>query len=593
MLKLIIVDDEGRRTVVPFVRQEITIGRQEGNTIRLTERNVSRHHARFLRQNGAVLLEDLGSFNGVRINGARIEGMAAVNAGDRVQIGDYELAIDDDDSVHVIERSRSPTRELERRPEPVAVEAPSPARREPVRPMPIPVASRQAESAPARPSPSLPAPATEIDPAEAPRLVVLNTELAGGELACVRSTMMIGRSAANDLVLDHVSLAPTHARLLREASGAWQIVHLDSSNDMLVNGEAFGKARLRDGDLLQLGEVKLKFVASHRDEASRPGEAGPSPRRKWLIAVVVLALVIVGAAYVLSVHFKFLLADEKLTAAPKEEPPPMAATATPPAVTESPKDATESPKVKTAEPVPVPGPSEQRPAVPPRPPPQMDTKLRLAKTAMGRRDFQKAIEILEPLKSSDGSRPGPVEAALARANTEREAQRKLVLAQKSLSAGKLDDTFRLLEESSETVAFAKERDQLKARAEASRRLAARKPDKEAKLVQAGKLSAGEAREQPDGPPPSSQGAEKLYDQGTDLYRKGQYTEAASTLNECLRVDPSYAKCHMVLGSTYAKLKEPALGAQHYRKFVQLAPNDPDTAKVQLFLEQYESGRAGR
>ena len=40
-MKLIIEDDEGRKTVVPFARDEITIGRQEGNTIRLTERNVS------------------------------------------------------------------------------------------------------------------------------------------------------------------------------------------------------------------------------------------------------------------------------------------------------------------------------------------------------------------------------------------------------------------------------------------------------------------------------------------------------------------------------------------------------------------------
>src|SRR5713226_4827066 len=108
LLKLIIVDDEGRRTVVPFVRQEITIGRQEGNTIRLTERNVSRHHARLLRQNGAVVVEDLGSCNGVRVNGARMEGAASVSAGDRVQIGDYELAVDDD-SVRVTP-DRMPTR---------------------------------------------------------------------------------------------------------------------------------------------------------------------------------------------------------------------------------------------------------------------------------------------------------------------------------------------------------------------------------------------------------------------------------------------------------------------------------------------------
>ncbi len=74
MVKLIIEDDEGRKTVVPFIRQEITIGRQEGNTIRLTERNVSRHHARLFRQNGEILVEDLGSYNGVRINGEQIEG---------------------------------------------------------------------------------------------------------------------------------------------------------------------------------------------------------------------------------------------------------------------------------------------------------------------------------------------------------------------------------------------------------------------------------------------------------------------------------------------------------------------------------------
>ena len=49
MLQLIIIDDEGRKTPVPLTRDEITLGRGEGNTIRLTERNVSRHHARIYR----------------------------------------------------------------------------------------------------------------------------------------------------------------------------------------------------------------------------------------------------------------------------------------------------------------------------------------------------------------------------------------------------------------------------------------------------------------------------------------------------------------------------------------------------------------
>ncbi len=85
-------------------------------------------------------------------------------------------------------------------------------------------------------------------------------------------------------------------------------------------------------------------------------------------------------------------------------------------------------------------------------------------------------------------------------------------------------------------------------------------------------------------------AEKLYEEGTGLYRKGQYTDAASALNQCLKVNPALAKCHMALASTYAKLKEPELGAQHYRRFIQLAPDDPQAARVKLLLEEYEASR---
>jgi pSer/pThr/pTyr-binding forkhead associated (FHA) protein len=91
--KLIIEDDAGKQIVVPFTRDIITIGRKEGNTIRLTERNVSRNHARLSKDAGEVLLEDLGSFNGIKLNGDRIEGRVQVHEGDTIQIGDYHLAL--------------------------------------------------------------------------------------------------------------------------------------------------------------------------------------------------------------------------------------------------------------------------------------------------------------------------------------------------------------------------------------------------------------------------------------------------------------------------------------------------------------------
>ena len=62
-------------------------------TFRLADRNVSRRHARFLRANGAVLVEDLGSLTGTRVNGERITGRRKLREGDLVQIGDYDLAL--------------------------------------------------------------------------------------------------------------------------------------------------------------------------------------------------------------------------------------------------------------------------------------------------------------------------------------------------------------------------------------------------------------------------------------------------------------------------------------------------------------------
>lgn len=93
IFKLIIEDDEGKTTVYPLSQGEISIGRKDGNTIRLMERNVSRRHARLMRANGSIFIEDLDSYNGIRINGERINGRYEVKEGDLVEIGDYHLAL--------------------------------------------------------------------------------------------------------------------------------------------------------------------------------------------------------------------------------------------------------------------------------------------------------------------------------------------------------------------------------------------------------------------------------------------------------------------------------------------------------------------
>src|SRR6266536_1577800 len=188
MYKLIIEDDEGKTTVVPRIRDEITIGRKEGNTIRLTERNVSRKHAKLLKQNGSVFIEDLTSYNGIRVNGDRISGKAPVNEGDRIQIGDYQLALKLDKSAAVAPPVPAVTA-------PAAAVTPQAAAPQPP-PVPLQLPGQQQES-----------------PA---RLVVVSSNFAGQEFVLDKAAVVVGRTDENDVVINHRSISRHHAKIVRE-----------------------------------------------------------------------------------------------------------------------------------------------------------------------------------------------------------------------------------------------------------------------------------------------------------------------------------------------------------------------------------------
>ncbi|MBE6052707.1 MAG: FHA domain-containing protein [Clostridium sartagoforme] len=65
----------------------ITIGRKEGNTIKLTDQYASGNHAKIVVKNNEILIEDLNSTNGVFINDDKVNGSAKLRANDKIRIG--------------------------------------------------------------------------------------------------------------------------------------------------------------------------------------------------------------------------------------------------------------------------------------------------------------------------------------------------------------------------------------------------------------------------------------------------------------------------------------------------------------------------
>jgi pSer/pThr/pTyr-binding forkhead associated (FHA) protein len=232
MHKLVISDDEGKTTVVPLVRDEITIGRKEGNTIRLTERNVSRRHARIRKVNGgSFVVEDLGSYNGIKVNGRRIDKECPVKPGDQIAIGDYLLALQEETVAEVPESA-------------VTVPNAMPAG-----------AVAQADTA-MLVAPPVAAPVALRPPA---RLVMISPPAPGAEYAFSRPRMRIGRSEELDIVVNHKSISREHAEVERIGDRI-RIRDLGSANGTRVNGRDVSDHEIAPGDVIELGQVRFRFV---------------------------------------------------------------------------------------------------------------------------------------------------------------------------------------------------------------------------------------------------------------------------------------------------------------------------------------------
>ena len=87
--QLLVTDGATERTV-DLTRPVTLIGRSAEADVRIADTGVSRKHAEVRREGGGVVLVDLGSTNGSRVNGRPVQ-RADLRDGDRIQLGPVSL----------------------------------------------------------------------------------------------------------------------------------------------------------------------------------------------------------------------------------------------------------------------------------------------------------------------------------------------------------------------------------------------------------------------------------------------------------------------------------------------------------------------
>lgn len=81
-----VLEGVDKGTVHRNLRVPLSIGREEGNSVRLNDDRISRYHAKIILDGHDLVLADLDSTNGTRVNGQPVQ-IRRLLPGDRIQLG--------------------------------------------------------------------------------------------------------------------------------------------------------------------------------------------------------------------------------------------------------------------------------------------------------------------------------------------------------------------------------------------------------------------------------------------------------------------------------------------------------------------------
>src|SRR5215218_4634982 len=81
-----VLDGADRGQIFEELEAPVTIGREEGNSVQLNDERISRFHIKIQEDQGKLVLTDLESTNGTRVNGEDVQ-LRILQFGDVVSVG--------------------------------------------------------------------------------------------------------------------------------------------------------------------------------------------------------------------------------------------------------------------------------------------------------------------------------------------------------------------------------------------------------------------------------------------------------------------------------------------------------------------------
>ncbi|MFN4005518.1 MAG: FHA domain-containing protein [Hylemonella sp.] len=114
-----------------------------------------------------------------------------------------------------------------------------------------------------------------------PKMIISIDGVVIKEVQLTKERTTLGRRPYNDVVIDNLAVSGEHAAV-QMTGGEVTLEDLNSTNGTYVNGKAIKKQLLQNGDTIEIGKYKIKFIseaapAYDKTMVFRPGQTPPAP----------------------------------------------------------------------------------------------------------------------------------------------------------------------------------------------------------------------------------------------------------------------------------------------------------------------------